>query len=145
MVEINNLSSESIDELFFKKIVEFVLKKENKEGGISIALIKPREIKELNKNYRKENSITDVLSFVNKNDIIEIKGRKESFIGEIILCPKKIRENAQELDSDFTKELYWALIHGVLHLLGYEHNNLENAKKMQEKERYYLDFFNKKF
>ena len=143
MVEINNLSSELINESFFKKIVHFVLKKENKEGEISIALIGPEEIRELNKNYRKKDSVTDVLSFVNKNDIIEIKDRKESFIGEIVLCPEKVRENAQELKADFVKELYWALIHGVLHLLGYEHNNLENAKKMQEKERYYLSFFNK--
>ena len=143
MVEINNLSSESIDELLFKKIVQFVLKKEKKEGEVSIALVEPEEIKELNKNYRKKDSVTDVLSFINKNDIIEIKDKKRRFIGEIVLCPKKIRENAQEFNSDFIKELYWALIHGVLHLLGYEHNDLEKTKKMQEKEKYYLGFFNK--
>ena len=143
MVEINNLSSESINESLFKKIIQFVLKEENREGNISIALVEPGEIRELNKNYREKDSVTDVLSFVNKNDIIEIKDKKEHFIGEIVLCPKKIRENAQEFNVDFTKELYWALIHGVLHLLGYEHNNSENAKRMKEKEEYYLSFFNK--
>ena len=143
MVEINNLSSESINESLFKKIIQFVLKEENREGNISIALVEPGEIRELNKNYREKDSVTDVLSFVNKNDIIEIKDKKEHFIGEIVLCPKKIRENAQEFNVDFTKELYWALIHGVLHLLGYEHDNSENAKKMKEKEEYYLSFFNK--
>ena len=143
MVEINNLSSESINESLFKKIIRFVLKEENREGNISIALVEPGEIRELNKNYREKDSVTDVLSFVNKNDIIEIKDKKEHFIGEIVLCPKKIRENAQEFNVDFTKELYWALIHGVLHLLGYEHDNSENAKKMKEKEEYYLSFFNK--
>ena len=143
MVEINNLSSEPINELLFKKIVQFVLRKEKKEGEISIALVEPEEIKELNKNHRKKDSVTDVLSFVNKNDTIEIRGKKECFIGEIVLCPKKIRENAQEFNSDFARELYWVLIHGVLHLLGYKHNSLENTKKMQEKEKYYLGFFNK--
>ena len=143
MVEVNNLSSDPIDELFFKKIVKFVLKKENKEGGISIALVEPEEIRRLNKDYRKKDSVTDVLSFANKNDIIEIKDRKEDFIGEIVLCPKKIRENSKEFNVDFTRELYWALIHGVLHLLGYVHEDLKNAEKMREKEKYYLNFFNK--
>ena len=143
MVEINNLSSEVIDELSFKKIVRFVLKKENKEGEISIALVSPEEIRKLNKDYRKKDSATDVLSFSNRNDIIEIKDKKECFIGEIVLCPEKIRENSQKLKSDFTKELYWALIHGVLHLLGYKHKSSADAKKMNEKEEYYLSFFNK--
>jgi len=143
MVEVNNLSSDPIDELFFKKIVKFVLKKENKEGGISIALVEPEEIRRLNKDYRKKDSVTDVLSFANKNDIIEIKDRKEDFIGEIVLCPKKIRENSKEFNVDFTRELYWALIHGVLHLLGYIHKDSKNAEKMKNKEKHYLNFFNK--
>ena len=143
MVEVNNLSSDLIDELLFKKIVKCILKKENKEGGISIALVEPEEIRKLNKNYRKKDSVTDVLSFANKNDIIEIKDRKEDFIGEIVLCPKKIRENSKEFNVDFTKELYWALIHGVLHLLGYIHKDSKNAEKMKNKEKHYLNFFNK--
>ena len=143
MVEINNLSSEVIDELLFKKIVRFVLKKENKEGEISIALVGPEEIRKLNKDYRKKDSSTDVLSFSNRNDIIEIKDKKKCFIGEIVLCPEKIRKNSQELKSDFTKELYWALIHGILHLLEYDHENLGDVKKMNKKEEYYLSFFNK--
>ena len=143
MVEINNLSSEVIDELSFKKIVRSILKKENKEGEISIALVKSEEIRKLNKDYRKKDSATDVLSFPNRNDIIETKDKKECFIGEIVLCPEQIRENSQELKSNFTKELYWALVHGVLHLLGYKHKSLGDAKKMEEKEEYYLNFFNK--
>ena len=143
MVEINNLTSESINEPLFKKIVRFILKEENKEGGISIALVKSEEIRKLNKDYRKKDSITDVLSFANKNDIIEAKDKKECFIGEIVLCPEKIRENSQELKTDFVEELYWALIHGVLHLLGYEHKSSGGTKKMSEKEKYYLNSFNK--
>ena len=143
MVEINNLSSELIDKLLFKKIVQFILKEEDKEGGISIALVKSEEIRKLNKDYRKKDFVTDVLSFANKNDIIEIKDKKERFIGEIVLCPEKIRENSQEFKVNFKKELYWALIHGVLHLLGYKHKDLKSAQKMKGKEKYYLSFFNK--
>lgn len=142
MVEINNLSSELVDESFFKEIIQFILEKENQDGDVSIALVKPKEIRKLNNDYRKKDFATDVLSFSNKNDIIKIKGRN-NFIGEIVLCPKKIIENAREFGVNFTKELYWALVHGLLHLLGYEHNNLENTKKMREKEKYYLKFFNK--
>jgi len=143
MIEINNLSSELIDESFFKRIVKFILKEEEREGNISIALVGLEEIRKLNKDYRKKDSATDVLSFVDKNDIIEIKDKKEHLIGEIVLCPKEIRKNAKEFKVNFIRELYWALIHGVLHLLGYDHKDLKEAKKMREKEEYYLNFFNK--
>jgi len=143
MVEVNNLSSEPINKLLFKKIVQFILKKENKKGKISIALVESEEIRRLNKDYRKKDSITDVLSFADKDDIIEVKDKRKRFIGEIVLCPEKIRENSQEFKVDFTKELYWALIHGTLHLLGYRHKNLESTQRMKEKEKYYLSFFNK--
>jgi len=139
MTDINNLSSESINSFVFKKIVKLVLENENKGGNVSIALVEPEEIKELNGNYRDQNVVTDVLSFNNKSDIIV----EDDFIGEIVLCPNKIRKNSEEFNVDFSRELYWALIHGLLHILGYDHENLGEAKNMKEKEKYYLSFFNK--
>jgi probable rRNA maturation factor len=139
MVEINNLTSEKINESFLRKISHFVLKREGKKSNsLSIALVKPEEIRKLNKKYRKKDAITDVLSFSKKNDII--KKEKEKLRGEIVLCPEQIRKNAQSFNQNFQKELSWALIHGILHIFGYDHKKEEEAQKMKEKENYYLDF-----
>ncbi|MFH1181214.1 MAG: rRNA maturation RNase YbeY [bacterium] len=113
MIEVNNLTTAAADEGFLKKVAKIVLKGENKIGfGLSIALVGQERIKELNKKYRKKNQATDVLAFP---------------YGEVVLCPEK------------TRDLSRILIHGILHLLGYDHEKTKKeAKRMAEKENYYL-------
>ena len=128
MVEINNLTNAPVDKKFLKKIGEEVLKKEKKDSkDLSIALIRQKEIRELNKNYRKRDKSTDVLSF------------KYNTLGEVIICPEMVRANAKKFNSTFKKELARVLIHGILHLLGYSHEtDAAKAKKMRKKEEDYL-------
>jgi len=127
MIEINNLTTLTVDKRFLKRVVKKVLKGEKKkESGLSIALVNSGEIKKLNKKYRKKNKITDVLSFDNG-------------LNEIVVCPQEIKKNAKKYNSTFKKELSRVLIHGILHLLGYEHEKTKiEAKKMEKKEEYYL-------
>lgn len=113
MIEVNNLTKKKVDSKSLKKLAEKVLKKEKEKLDISIAFIGSEEIKELNKKYRKKNKPTDILSFLYK------KGE----FGEIVICPSQIKMGLNQ-----------TLIHGILHLLGYNH-----GKKMIEKEKYYLD------
>ena len=63
MIEINNLTAASADYEFLRKIAKIVLNKEKKKLDLSVALVGPSRIKELNKKYRKKNKTTDVLSF----------------------------------------------------------------------------------
>jgi probable rRNA maturation factor len=128
MVEINNLTKVSVDKRFLKKIGEEVLKKEKKDiKDLSVALIGQKEITELNKDYRKKDKPTDVLSF------------QYNILGEIVICPEVVRANAKKFNSTFKKELARVLIHGILHLLGYSHEtNTAKAKKMRKKEEDYL-------
>jgi len=129
MFEINNLTSSRADNGFFKKIAKKVLMKErNSNLNLSIALVGPNIIKGLNKRYRKKNRPTDVLSFTyNKGS------------GEVVICPQVIRENAKKFRTTFKKELDRVLIHGILHLLGYDHEkSAAEAKKMEKKQNYYL-------
>jgi len=122
MIEINNLSGVKVDKVFLKKIAEKVFRKKD---SLSIALVKPVEIKKLNKKYRKKNKPTDILSFED--------------INEIIICPQVVKSNAKKFKSTFKKELAKALIHGILHLLGYDHEKSEkDAKIMEKKQNYYL-------
>ncbi len=144
MVEINNLTSVEIDLNFLKKIAEEILKEERKEKeSISIALVGPARIKRLNREYRRKNRVTDVLSFPNKEIMFEEFKFKEiekiEGLGEVIICLREVRKQAKRFKEAFEKELARVLIHGILHLLGYNHEkNKEKAKLMEEKENYYL-------
>jgi len=138
MIEINNLTTNQVDENFLKKVAEKVLAKENKKRNLSIALVGPGRIRELNKKYRGKNRATDVLAF-ETNSKFQIPNSKIKNLGEIIICLKEVKNNAKRYKSTFEKELARVLIHGVLHLLGYDHEiSEEKAKKMEERQDYYL-------
>lgn len=144
MIEINNLTTISIDEQLFKKIAHKVLKNEGKEKSeLSLALIGQQRMRKLNRMYRGKNRSTDVLAFgINKKIKFISPFGKELGLGEVVICTKEVKKNAKRFKSTFNKELATCLIHGILHLLGYNHEKGEEmAEKMREKEKFYLDFF----
>ena len=149
MIEINNLTTVEVDEKPIKNIIEKVLEKERpasakatagEAGDISIAFVGQGRIRVLNKRYRKKNRVTDVLAFP------ELKLSFEKFrigptkkfpgLGELVICLREVKKNAKKYNSSFEKELARVLIHGTLHLLGYDHEkNAEAAEKMEEREK----------
>jgi probable rRNA maturation factor len=144
MIEINNLTGFFLSEKKLKKIIEKVLKEEaENKVNLSVAFVSSEIIKNLNKKYRENNKVTDVLSFpgfkkTEKQFKIK-KTDKNKDLGEIIICPEQVEKNSQKIKSSFKKEIYRVLIHGVLHLLGYEHENSTNkAKIMEKKQDYYF-------
>lgn len=145
MIEINNLTTVSIEEEFFKKIIQEILEKEGKKDiDLSIAFVGQGKIRKLNKKYRGKNRITDVLAFPESKLFLEKFNinlvQKTKNLGEIAVCLREVRKNAKKYNSNFEKELVRVLIHGVLHLLGYEHEKSENeAEKMTKKEKDYLE------
>ena len=147
MIEINNLTAIEINQDFVKKVVEGVLKKEKKEGNVSIAFIGPGRMKKLNKKYRRKNRITDILSFpeleLSFEKFFKEKLKKTENLGEIVICLRAVKKSARQLNIPFETELKRVLIHGILHLLGYRDEKSEKeAKKMEEKEENYLKFLN---
>ncbi len=128
MIEINNLSGVPVRRDFLKRVAGRVLEdKKTKCRDLSIVLVKPDKIKELNKKYRKKNQPTDVLSFLYGDS------------GEIVICLAEVKKNAKKFDSSFKKELAKVLIHGALHLSGYDHEISERkARAMGKKQNYYL-------
>ena len=126
MIEVNNLTTSQVDENFVKRVAEKVLKEEKKQGNISVAFIGEGRMRKINKKYRKKNKVTDVLAF-------------GGGLGEIVICLPVLKKNAKKFNSSFQEELTRVLIHGVLHLLGYDHEKSEKeGKKMKEKEKHYL-------
>lgn len=140
MVEINNLTDFPIDERFFKKIAQEVLKNESKENSsLSVAFLKEEKIKNLNNKYLKKNKPTDVLSFPHNTDFLKETKNFQDSLGEIVICPSVVEKNAKQFNISTKRELSKVLIHGILHLLGYEHEKEEKrAEEMEEKENYYL-------
>lgn len=86
-----------------------------------MSILNEPQIKSYNHKYRKINSSTDVISFPS-----EIEGDW----GDILICPEIIRQNAIRFNIDFSQELIRVIAHGILHLLGYNHDNRQNKSKM---------------
>lgn len=127
MIEINNLTAGSVDEEFLKRVAKKVLKGENKkELELSLVFVGQERMRKLNRKYRGKNRATDVLAFGNG-------------LNEIVICPGEVKKNAKKYKTVFKKELARVLVHGVLHLLRYEHKKGEKeARKMQKKEEDYV-------
>ena len=137
MVEINNLTSFEIDEAYLRKIAEDVLRAEKacEICELSVVFVDPEKMQELNRDRRGKDSATDVLSFEYCNDP-EMKGEMEiEPLGEVVICPEYIEEQAKENENTFQKELSFVLIHGILHLLGYDHEKGGEEERLMEKKQ----------
>lgn len=118
--EINNLTRSKVDRKFLEKVAEKTLKiLKIKILEISIVLVGDAKIKALNKKYRKSNKVTDVLAFD---------------YGEIFICLPQAKKQAKKLGNILKKELSILLIHGLLHLAGYDHRTKKDLNKMLKKQ-----------
>ena len=119
----------------YEKVYKKILKRVKKEVdvkdriGMSVTLCDNDYIKELNKNYRKKDAATDVLSFAIEdgeqeellNNIKKFSSIRE--IGDIVISYDKAVEQAKEYGHSLKREMCFLFTHGVLHLLGYDHIN----------------------
>ena len=94
------------------------------------------ESKKLNQKTFNINKPTDVLSFPLYNDIEAINQLDESMhedMGDMFICRKVIKKNAEIYDKDFVEELQYIVIHGLLHLIGYSHEKNDKLKTYESK------------
>ncbi len=129
--EFNNLTKFSVDEEKLLKTVETVLQEEKGEANysVSLAFVDGEKMRELNRIHRGKDYITDVLSFFyNEGGVL----------GEVVVCPEKVEEDAQEKKISFEERCLVVTVHGVLHLLGYTHEDDLSENKMEEKTKLYL-------
>lgn len=96
---------------------------------LTIAFITSSEMKRLNHLYRNKNQVTDVLSFSSSHS--KIFCQEKLSLGELALCPQYIHKQATKQGISIRQETAYVLLHGLLHLLGYEHEkNQREAQKM---------------
>lgn len=136
---INNIKEDITEIKTLTKLIKYAMKKEKlKNIIVSIIFVDNKEIKKLNKKYRKIDSPTDVLSFAFE-DTKEIKNSKIRMLGEIYISIDKTKEQATLYEHSYLRELSFLMIHGFLHLLGYDHNNEEQEKKMFKRQEEILN------
>ena len=128
-IEFNNEAESPIAEDFLSRVAQRTIELSgcaflyDKDIVLSVAAVSEDEIKDLNRIYRKNDNVTDILSFCEfeSRDEIEKDTEKEIFLGELILCYNDIEKYARENGIILEKEIANVFSHGVLHLLGFSH------------------------
>lgn len=131
----------------YEEIVKKVLtqcfqeeKLENTKLSITVTLTTPENIQEINKKYRGIDKATDVLSFpMFEKEELEEKIEKNDFehediLGDIVISIQKVEEQAKEYGHSFEREFSYMIVHGFYHLMGYDHIQEEDKKKMRPRE-----------
>lgn len=101
-------------------------------GTLNLVFLDPDSIKNLNNIYRKKDTPTDVLSFHYFEDFSDVA--PDDIAGEIVFCEEKIVSQWIEYGLGSEKEFYKLLIHSLLHILGYDHENDDDYEAMSIKE-----------
>lgn len=107
----------------------------NKEALIDITIVGNRKIKALNKKYMGKDVPTDVISFLLDKDE---QGRKDRLVGDIYISSDMAAKNARRFKTKLGKELFRYVIHGVLHLLGFDDETLKEKNRIEKLEEKFL-------
>ena len=108
--------------------------------AVSVTFTDKDGIKELNRDYRGVDSVTDVLSFPQCDDVEEIPGEGEILLGDVVICRERAAEQAREFGHSLDREMIYLFTHSILHLLGYDHMEEEEKREMRLKEEEVMDF-----
>lgn len=137
---------------FIKKVLERALKHLNQPSELlemSLSIVSPEQIQELNKSFREVDKVTDVLSFPTCDNptrgaitiVCEDVNPETDLvnIGDIVICMERAKEQAKEYGHSLKRELAFLSLHGLLHLLGYDHIDPDDEKQMVALQKEILD------
>ena len=120
------------DKRLINEWIQWIVESENKKlGQIQIILTSDRHLLELNQKFLKRNEYTDVIAFSNN--------KKTIINGDIFISQERVEENAEYFKEEIKKELCRVIVHGILHLVGYEDYNEAGRKSMTDRENDYLN------
>ena len=146
-----NIEPKKEYEEIIKKVLMQCYKEEKLENSnlkITITLTTKQDIRKANKEFRKIDKATDVLSFpMFERDELEEKIKKQDFeyediLGDIIISIEQVEDQAKEYNHSFERELSYMVVHGFYHLMGYDHIQEEDKKEMRPKEEKVLSILN---
>ena len=152
-VEVNDFAlSKNFNKLIYKlcKTANKYSKFNQRKVKVDISFVDKEKIRVLNKEYRNIDKETDVLSFPTLNlkpmQKININDYKDDIdpltkclmLGDIIICEEVARDHAKEYGHSFEREVCYLVVHGFLHLLGYDHEQEDDQKIMRALEEMVL-------
>ena len=130
--------------IFFNKLIRSFPKKYkfiNKKVTFTVLLSNNKNIKKLNKKFRKKNKTTDILSFPFEKKPYK---KKEIYLGDIIISYEFMNKPKSLTKFEFKNKVIKIFIHGFLHLLNYDHIKLKDFKKMIKEEEKIYNFVSRK-
>ena len=121
-----------VDELRLQSLATHALTFEQMDAAaeLSILLVSADHIKRLNKRFAGDDYATDVLAFPMMDD-----DENDLLLGDVVMCPAVAQRNAEKLGHDLKTELDTLVVHGTLHLLGYDHQGNHDKKVMDDRLR----------
>lgn len=144
MRELTDINYEDIEENkeyeeIINKVTEVCFKEEKLDKTdlyLSVTLSGEEYIHKINRETRKVDNPTDVLSFpmFQKEEIPKIQKGIPDVLGDIIICIPIVKRQAIEYEHSFKRELAYMLVHGFYHLMGYDHIEEDDKKEMRQKE-----------
>ena len=134
-----NTTNEEIDTSELAKVIEFACKHLNIENPLlNIVIVDNKKIREINKEYRGKDSVTDVISFAFE-EVNDVNYKDVRFLGEIYISYERCKEQAKDFGHSIKREFCYLAVHGLLHLLGYDHIKEEDKKVMRALEEEILN------
>ena len=131
IINFNDFEKEEITNI--KKVYKTAEKQLNLPKSIEVNLVtvSPIDIKEMNKKFRQVDRVTDVLSFPMLDSLNDLDDECDAFtrevnIGDIYICREKAISQAEEYGHSLKREICFLALHGLLHLLGYDHIKKED-------------------
>lgn len=110
-----------------------------RRAQLELSLVGEKRIRDLNRKFRGKDRVTDVLSFI--LDAKPLHGEVPWILGEIVICSAVAKKQAREARRSLTAQVTRLAVHGLVHLLGLDHERSENERlKFERRERSYLKF-----
>jgi probable rRNA maturation factor len=126
------------DKRQFEKWVQAALQgRRSKRKQVNIQLFDPVQARQINKTFTGKDYATNVLSFPYE----PLPGEKTAVLGDIVICPAIVASEAKEQGKKLRDHFAHLTVHGVLHLLGFDHKDESDATKMEDQERIVLATF----
>ena len=133
-IGIYNESGEDVPYLTtVKKVIKKAMEMEEIDAELNIIIVDDNYIWKLNKDYRHIDRPTDVISFA-LEDTEDVTVYEERVLGDIYICLDKVHEQAKEYGHTEIREMAFLIVHGLLHLLGYDHMKPDEEKVMFGKQ-----------
>ncbi len=140
-LDFTNETNEKVNSSIFKPIFERLLKTlseriseilNERNGKISLIIVDDEKIHKINKEYRGFDKPTDVISFEYMKDASAIHGGNNIVVGDIFISLDTAKKQAKDHDHPLQKELGILFGHGLLHVLGFDHNDDEEEEEMEK-------------